>query len=356
MGTVTPTALFPSFEALAANNRIIDGLMMELGNEPYEYLAGKIVGAVRFPDGERGNEMGIDGRALHGLIARRALWGSYGTGKKTTVAYGERAVPVEGQDVNPLEYNGQKYFASYKIPVETMAEIEEWGVDAMYDLLRIPREQVLIDRELAWANLFATTSNWGTTLVAGKSISGSGTAHPWDTAASTPVQDIQAVRAAVNKYGIADTMILGVDAANALVANTAFNGTRPMDVDRAILTDDQLVEIIKARFGFANVYIGRAHAETSRVPTTSAPSAIWGSTVWIGKLDLGESRGTSTGRVAAKKSALVNVVAQDLFADVIGPRINGEHDDTYVARVRMIESLAIPYSQLGGTITGILTT
>ena len=78
--------------------------------------------------------------------------------------------------------------------------------------------------------------------------------------------------------------------------------------------------------------------------------------MWIGKLGLEGGRASSTGRVSARKSALVNVVAQELYADVIGPRINGEHDDTYVARVRMIEALAIPYSQLGGTITGILST
>jgi len=346
MGVVTPTALYPSFETLALNNRIIEGLMLELGNEPSEYLAGKILAPVAFPDGGYQNEMGIDGRALHGLIARRALWGSYGTAKDTTVAFGQRAIPVEGQELDPLQYNGKKYFASYKIPVETMAEIEEWGIDAMYDLLWIPREQVLIDRELAWATLFGTTANWAYTAAA---------ATAWDQAGSNPVIDIQAARAEVNKYGVADTMILGIEAANVLVANVAFNGTRPLDVDRAILTEGQLVDIIKSRFGFANVYIGTAHAETSRVPGTSSPSAIWGSTVWIGKLADGEMRASSTGRVSSRKTALVNVVAQDLYADVIGPRINGEHDDTYVARVRMIEDLVVPYSQLGATITGVVT-
>lgn len=355
MGTVTPTGIFPRFSALAADNRIIENLMLGLGNEPSQYLAGKLVAPVRFPGEAPRNEMGIDSRALHGLIARRSLWGAYGTGKKTTVAFGERAVPVEGQDVDPLEYNGQKYFASYAIPVETMAMIESWGVDAFEDLLRIPREQVLIDREIAWAALFSTVGNWSNTLVAGKTISGSGTAHPWDTPAATPVQDIQAIRAAVDKYGYADTMILGVEAANVLVDNAAFNGSRPMDVDRAILSDDQLVEILKSRFGFKNVYIGRAHAETSRVPSTSSPSAIWGSTVWIGQLGLDSGRGSETGYVTTQKTALVNVVAQEPYADVIGPRINGEHDDTYVARVRMIEALSLPYPQLGGTITGVLS-
>ena len=39
MATMSPTGLFPSFEAMAANARLIEGLMFDLGNEPDEYLA-----------------------------------------------------------------------------------------------------------------------------------------------------------------------------------------------------------------------------------------------------------------------------------------------------------------------------
>lgn len=354
MSMVTPTALYPSFASLVQNNPLIQGLLFDLGNEPSDYLAGKIVSAVQFPEAARTNEMGVDGRALHGLIARTKLWGDYGTGRKTKVAFGERAIPVEGKELDPLHFEAEKLFASYKIPVEKIAEIEEWGIDAFREMLEIPRTQVLIDREANWANLFGTTANWSTTLVAGKTIAGSGTAHPWDTSASNPVHDIQLVRAAVDKFGRADTMILGIEAANVLLDNSAFNTPRQMTVDRAILTEDQLAEIIKARFGFDNVFIGRAVGETSTVPGTSSTSNIWGATVWIGRL--GEAmRASSSGTVNARRSAVANVVAQDLYADVIGPAINGEHDDTFVARVRMIESLNVVYPQLGATITGILS-
>lgn len=353
MGVNTPTALFPSFAKLAENNRLIEGVLYDLGNEDNDYLAGKIVGPAAFPSAPLG-EMNVDGRALHGMITRMSLWGAYGTGRKTKVAYGERGVPVEGRELDPLIYNGEKLFATYDIPVEKVAMIEEWGIDAFKETLEIPRRQLLIDREVNWANLFATTANWSTTLVAGKTIAGSGTAHPWDTSASNPVHDIQLVRAAVDKFGRADTMILGIDAANVLVDNAAFNTTRSMDVDRAILTEDQLAAIIKARFGFDNVYIGRAVAENSTVPGTSNTGTIWGSTVWIGRL--GETpRATSGGTVAARRSAVVNVVAQELYADVVGPKINVNNDDNYVARCRMIESLNVVYPQLGATITGILS-
>jgi len=354
MGVNTPTALFPSFAKLCENNRLIEGVLYDLGNDDSDYLAGKIVAPVAFPQGGQLGEMNIDGRALHGMITRMSLWGAYGTGRKTSVAFGERAVPVEGRELDPLIYNGEKLFASYKIPVEKVSEIEEWGIDAFKETLDIPRRQLLIDREVNWANLFSTTANWSTTLVAGKTLAGSGTAHPWDTSASNPVHDIQLVRAAVDKFGRADTMILGVDAANVLVDNSAFNTTRQLTVDRAILTEDQLAEIIKARFGFDNVYIGHAVGENSTVPGTSSTSTIWGSTVWIGRL--GETpRATSGGAVTARRSAVVNVVAQQLYADVVGPKINAESDDSYIARVRMIESLNVVYPQLGATITGILS-
>ena len=344
MAMTTATGLFPSFEALATNTRLIEGLMFDLGNEPDEYLAGKIVAPVEFPTAERQNEMGIDGRALHGKIARMALWGAYGNARPGKVAFGQRAVPVEGQEVDPLDYEGQKYFNSYAIPVETLAEIEEWGVDAFEEMLEIPRTQVLVDREADWAALFGTTANWGNTQAA---------TAVWTSSSATPIQDIQNLRTKIEKFGRPDTMIMSQTVANVLAANEAFNSPRQLTVDRAILTMDQLAEIIRARFGIDNVYIASAKAETSRDPTDPDPQYIWGNTVWMGRI--GDAmRATSTGRVRARRSAVASIVAQPLFADVIGPRINGEHDDTYVARVRMIENLSIIYKELGGTLTGVL--
>lgn len=346
MATMSPTGLFPSFEAMAANSRLIEGLMFDLGNEPDEYLAGKILAPVEFPAQEKQNEMNIDGRALHGKIARMAMWGAYGQARPSKIAFGQRLVPVVGQEFDPLDYEGTKYGNTYSIPVETIAEIEEWGVDAFEEMLEIPRTQVLVSREADWAALFGTVSNWATTYAA---------TTPWDAASgSTPIQDIQHVRNLVSKYGKPDTMILGVEAANTLLANEAFNGPRQVTIDRATLTEDQLVEILKARFGFENIYIGSAKTETSADPSNPDPQFIWGSTVWIGRL--GEAmRATSTGRVRARRSAVASIVAQPLYADVIGPRINGENDDQYVARVRMIESLNIVQNVLGATITGVVT-
>ena len=346
MGMTTPTGLFPRFETLAANPQIVKGVMFDLGNMPDDYLAGKILAPVVFPPSDRPNEMEIDGRALHGKILRKNLWGSYGVAQSSTVAFGQRAIPVEGQDIDPLDFNGKKYFNSYAIEVEKLAEIEEWGIEAFRDMMEIPRTQVLVNREAEWASLFGTVANWDNTTAV---------TTPWNQAGSTPIQDIQAMRTDIAKFGTPDTIIMSEVVANALAANEAFNSPRQMTVDRAILTNDQLAEILQARFGL-RVHIASAKAETSRDPANPSPQYIWGNTVWIGRLDAdgGDIRATSGGRVTARRAAAINVVAQNLYADVIGPRINGEHDDTYVARVRMIESLDVVYSQLGGTLTNVI--
>ena len=344
MATVTPTSNYPSFVSMANDARLIQGILFDLGNEPDQYIAGKICSPVAFPTPPRENELGIDGRALHGRIARRALFGAYGDPTRSgKVAFGQRAVPIEGREMDPLFFATSKYFNSYSIPAEKMAEIEEWGIDAFVDIIEEPRTQVLIDREKDWATLFSTTGNWTTTASASKY---------WTAADSNPVADINNLRKTMSKYGVVDTLILGIDAAYLLMANVTFNGARPMDVDRAILTEDQLVDILKSRFGFQNIFIGRAVAETSRKASTPNPVSIWGNTVWMGRIG-DQLRGTSSGSVEARRSAVVNVVSQELFADVIGPRINPENNDCYCSRVRMAESLTVAYPQLGATLTGI---
>ena len=345
MATMNPTGIYPSFAAMAANARLIEGLMFDLGNGDDEYLAGKICAPVTFPATDIQNEMNIDGRGLHGKIARMAMWGAFGQARPSKIAYGQRLIPVAGQEYDPLDYEGTKYGNSYNLSVEDVAEIEEIGVDAFKWFLDIPRTQVLVAREADWAALFSTTANWASTVAA---------ATPWTASSgSTPIQDIQNLRNKVSKFGVPDTMILGVEAANALLANEAFNGPRQTTVDRATLTTEQLVEILKFRFGFENIYIGTAKAETSPDPSNSDPQFIWGSTVWIGKIGEAMSA-TSTGRVRARSAAVASIVAQPLYADVIGPRINAENDDSYIARVRMIESLNVVYDVLGGTLTGVV--
>lgn len=349
MAVVSPQGLYPSFASMAENKGLIEGIMFDLGNNDEDYVAGKIASPVAFPSAARTNEMNIDARGLHGRIARMGLWGAFGTARPSKVAFGQRAIPVEGQPFDPLHYDGQKYFNSYTLDAETVAEIEELGVAGLVMLLNIPRKQVLVNREAEWASLFGTAANWTQTASA---------ATAWDQASAKPLEDIQDFRALLAKGGCsADTMIVSAPVAFALAKRLGYTATNnsPFTVTPDVVTDDELVAMLKAKFAFSNIYIAKAITETSTVANTSVTDFIWGDTVWIGRI--GEAlQANSSGNVPAlRQSAVASIVAQPLYADIIGPRINGENNDSYVARVRMIESLNIVYPQLGGVLTGVLT-
>ena len=348
MTMISPQGLYPSFSSLATNRGLIDGIMFDLGNADEDYVAGKIAAPVSFAGAPRANEMGIDARGLHGRIARMGLWGAFGNARTSKVAFGQRGIPVEGQPFDPLTYDGTKYYNTYSIDAETVAEIEELGVDGLKMILSIPRTQVLVNREAEWAALFGTVSNWTSTV----SVS-----TAWDQAGATPLQDIQDFRIEVGKFGKPDTMILSAPVAYALAARLGYymNSATPVTVTPDVLTEDQLVGMLKAKFGFANVYIAGALTETSTVANSSTTDYIWGDTVWIGRI--GEAlAANSSGNVSAlRRSAVASIVAQPLFADIVPALQNAENNDSYIARVRMIESLNIVYPQLGGVITGVLT-
>ncbi len=349
MAMVSPTGLYPSFSSLATNRGLIEGIMFDLGNKDSDYIAGKIASPVSFPQAARENEMGIDARGLHGRIARMGMWGAFGTARSSKVAFGQRAIPVEGQPFDPLTYEGTKYFNSFGLDAETVAEIEELGVDALAQLLSIPRKQVLVNREAEWAAMFGTVANWSTTAAA---------ATAWDQSGSTPLEDIQDMRADLAHKGcLADTIIISAPVAFALAKRLGYTATQssPFTLTPDIVNDDQLVSILKAKFAFANVYIGRALTETSPIPNTSVTDFVWGDAVWVGQIGEALSANSNGNVSSLRQSAVASIMAQPLFADIVPALQSSENDDVYTARVRMIESLNIVYPNLGGTITGVLT-
>lgn len=348
MAVVSPQGLYPSFAEMADNRGLIEGVMFDLGNAEEDYIAGKIASPVAFPSAARDNEMNIDYRGLHGRIARMGLWGAYGTARSSKVAFGQRAIPVEGQHFDPLQYQASKYFNSYSIDAETVAELDGLGIDGLAMVLSIPRTQVLVNREAEWASLFTTVANWTTTASA---------TTAWDASGADPLGDIQGLRADVGKYGRPDTIIMSARVAYVLARLLGYNMTAasPMTLTPDVVTDEQLVALLKAKFAFDNVFIASAVTETSPVENSSSPDYVWGDNVWVGRI--GEPlRATESGNVPAlRRSAIAAIVAQPLYADIIGPRINGENNDSYVARVRMSESVNVVYPQLGGVLTGVLT-
>lgn len=348
MAMVSPTGLYPSFSSLATNRGLIEGLMFDLGNADDDYIAGKIASPVAFPEAARENEMGIDARGLHGRIARKGMWGAFGTARSSKVAYGQRGIPVEGQPFDPLTYEGTKYYNTYGIDAETVAEVEEIGVDALKELISVPRTQVLVNREAEWAALFGTVANWSTTAAVSTA---------WDQSGCTPLEDIQHFRAALSHKGcLADTIILSAPVAFELAARLGYTATQssPFTLTPDVLNEDQLVAVLKAKFAFKHVYIGRALTETSPIPNTSVTDFVWGDAVWIGQIGeplLASSRGVTD----LRRSAVASIVAQPLFADIVPALQSANNDDVYTARVRMNESLNIVYPNLGGTLTGVLT-
>ena len=348
MAVMTPTGLYPSFAEMAENRGLIEGVMFDLGNAEEDYIAGKVASPVVFPTAPRENEMNIDYRGQHGRIARMGMWGAYGTARTSKVAIGQRAIPVEGQPFDPLTYDSTKYFNSYAIPAETVAELDGLGIDALLMVLSIPRTQVLVNREAEWASVFGTAANWQSTAAA---------ATAWDQSGADPLGDIQKLRENVGKYGRPDTIIMSARVAFTLARLLGYNmtGATPMTLTPDVVTDDQLVAMLKAKFAVDKVWIASAVTETSAVPNTSVTDYIWSDNVWIGRIGE-ELRANESGNVPAmRRSAVASIVSQPLYADIIGPRINGENNDTYVARVRMAESLNVVYPQLGGVLTGVLT-
>lgn len=345
----SPIGYFPSFEEMAQSRPIIEGIMFDLGNREEDYIAGKIASPVAMPSAPRENEMNIDARGLWGRIARMGLWGAFGTARPSKVGKGQRGIPVEGQPFDPVTYESQKLYNTFSIDAETAAELEEFGIDGLAMLIAIPRTQVLVNREAEWAALFGTSGNWTASAAA---------ATAWDQSGATPLTDIQNLRRDVAKSGVRpDTLILSAPVAYQLESLLGYtmSSTSPVAVTQDIVTDEQLVATMKAKFGFDNVFIGNAKTETSTVPNVSVSEWVWGDTVWVGHI--GEQlRATSAGNVPAmRQSAVASIIAQPLYADVIGPRIDANNTDCYTARVRMNEALTIVYPQLGGVLTGVLT-
>lgn len=348
MAVVSPQGLYPSFDEMAANRGIIEGVMFDLGNAEEDYIAGKIASPVAFPSAPRENKMGIDARGLHGRIARMGIWGAYGTARASKVAFGQRAIPVEGQHFDPLQYQAQKYSNSYSIDAEMVAELDSLGIDGLAMVLSIPRTQVLINREKEWASLFTTVANWTTTASA---------TTAWDASGADPLGDIQGLRIEVGKYGRPDTIIMSARVAYTLAQLLGYNMTAasPVTLTPDVVTNEQLIAMLKAKFAFDNVFIASAVGETSPVESASAPDYVWGDNVWVGRIG-DQLRATETGAVPAlRRAAVAAIVAQPLYADFLPPEYNSENNDSYIARVRMSESVNVVYPQLGGVLTGVLT-
>ncbi len=144
------------------------------------------------------------------------------------------------------------------------------GIDLDRDASEFLTQQMLIAREVDWANTFFATGNW-TGSTSGSDIT---PASLWDTVAGTPIEDIrlQATSIAKKTGYRPNSLVLGIDAFDALCDH-------PDILDRIKYTQEgSVTEALLARlFKIDSVYVAEAIQNTAAENKTDSMSFIAGS-------------------------------------------------------------------------------
>jgi hypothetical protein len=336
----------PTIAAARPVDPVLQGIVSGLANASDEYIADQIsrmIGAMRRPSMEVGGT-----QAFSGTIQRFAPAAWFGRpADRGAVGWGVEATKVVGVQLDPMTYLARKYFYQNQIAREKLALTAEaaggYGAAQQTFGLAPAVEALVIEREATYANLFFTAANW----LAGNNLAIPGGAE-WDTAAGDPIGDITGVIRAINLAGgPVDGCILGADTAYALSVSNAFNNFRSTNEDRSNMSFDMVISTLKARFGFKEVLIGRARANTSNADAagTLTNAFQWGDSMFIGKFsDVSMSNGAN---VTVRSQCAVSIIPEDLMPDE-------EYDtktQSYVYTASMHEALSVVHNRLGGLIT-----
>lgn len=292
---------FPSTGSLHLDGEILTGFALDLANENTDYIAD------RMPGLEMVAPMAATGQRFEGLIQKSAVNAFFASPDQlTAIEIGEEIPLIPGPMQDAVPWRAKKFAKGGTIPTEYTLISDARGISAARFCLAPVVEFVRECREMQVLSAIGTAGNWAasTTLV-----------NDWLSASADPIGDIMDGVKTVSKFGRADTMILGSASAYALMRSPAFNSPRSMQADRGTLTEDELAEIIRSRFGIGRVLISRAKYNTSKKAAPSAAAVDWmlPDVCWIGKLD-GDSMQVGS-NFAARSMAAARVTPLDLWVE-----------------------------------------
>lgn len=292
---------FPSTGSLHLDGEILTGIALDLANADLDYIA------PRMPGLEILTPIAATGQRFEGLIQKSAVNAFFASPDQlTSIMIGEQIPMIPGPIQDAVPWCAKKFARAGTIPSEYTVIADERGIASTRFCLGPTVEFVREAREMQVLSAIGTAGNWAnsTTLV-----------NDWLSAGADPIGDIMDGVEAVSKFGRADTMILGSASAYALMRSPAFNSPRSLQSDRGTLTEDELAEIIRSRFGIGRVLISRAKYNTSKKasPTAAAVDFMLPDVCWIGKLD-GDSMQVGS-NFAVRSLAAARVTPMDLWVE-----------------------------------------
>lgn len=154
------------------------------------------------------------------------------------------------------------------------------------------QDLLLTEYEQAVATLCQTTTNVGTTYVAGKDTGGGGTNYPWSNFANAiPETDIlQMITGIENASGITPNTIVipSLTLRNLRQCASIINQVKYSGLQNPLLPTDAMVEILKEMTGLENVLIAKGFTNGAAEGQTASFTRLWDPTkVWIGRADEG---------------------------------------------------------------------
>jgi len=219
-----------------------------------------------------------------GNIAKYASDSFFGEAGVTGIVGPDEDTPMsKGAAMSFVAYRAQEHARGHRIPradrmrLASLDEGQRSVVEQGY--VSKPLSTLRTAREIEVANLYFADSTWQ---------DGSSDITPaikWDVTATPgdPIKDIDNAKRLVENWGVTGNMcILGRQSAYNLVHNPTFLEYLPTNVNRNMVSDDMLAEILKNLMGFESVHIGYGRKNTSKIPGTPSMSDIWGDRVFVG--------------------------------------------------------------------------
>lgn len=331
-------SIFPVFSQLALDKNVLQGIVFDLVNAEEGFVADKIFEEVGVGGPKK---QGVQPANFAGTILRGKLDSWYGNpARDGYVNWGSEPINVEGAQLDPLTYKTSKSYFECSTPREVVAVMEAQGVKGMARAMRPAFEQLRLARERRYADFCTTAANWNTSanlaITAGSE---------WDSATpGNPIEDIFGVVRKLSKFRKPDTMVLGVDAAFALMANTNFLSLTELKDRQGLATRDEMIKLLENRFGFKKILIAEANANTSKNKTPNIAN-IWGDNVWIGFT--GDPSFSSDSTISAGSVAGVSVIAEPIT-------LEGDVDkrtQSFISRCWLQEDLVTIHAELGAVIS-----
>ena len=345
-------SLFPTPGSLRSDpvlSKMIAGLM----NAKDSYLQDKLVPTLF--DGS--NLADGDETYYTGTIQRLADGAMFGDpSRKRTIGRGELYPRARGANFNPMTYACQKFGGVAEVFWEDSRRLVGGGLltNATVQLQSEMSTQKLV-REAAYRDLFQTAGNWTNTVIGVPAAPGVGQFLCWNVANSDPSADIVAALGTVSLFGQEpNTIILGYDSFDALRTNAAFLNFDDIRLDRTVMNEERVASVLKARYGFENVHIGKAVANASAAPGTLTPGRIWADTVWIGYMP--SANGAPSSNISIMEGSDVMVTTPTAAGRVIASgwkvfEFPDDMRDVTLYKVRYAEALFAVSAQLGYTLT-----